>query len=372
MNFFIGDETTLTGFTQVAPRLFLDQGWSNNGNIWYKGYSTECTLSEKLDDIVNGYQPSGKWCVIQDEKIFHPVLRGFPLYEHNDNKTTLKLVEYQPVIYNNPSAPSESILSLEEASYLIGDVLVENVENFYRFNNIKSMDLYVSAGLDTMTCWAVQDQVNADYNLIIYLSGAQKFVPDYRHDVMKSLIDTCWGYGQVTFQKKPTWTTSGFYTETYTYRDIAAASGFMSFLNKETLDELVTEDDYYHGFITRPRAINRYNQFKTQININSEKELREYLWSTIWYDHQMWHLDNTMVFCPFADLRIPEIALRLSIDDLIKCSVNGNIQRKVIERFAPDKLALVSKYKNTGDVWGNFKKNFKRTMVDSQTNFVVR
>ena len=375
MNFFIGNQTTLTGFTQVAPRLFLDDGWDNVGSIWYKGYSTDCTISERLDDIVNGYQPAGKWCVIQNEKIFHPVLRGFPLYSLEDNLTTLNLPGFQYVIYLTPKAPNideGADLTAQEVSYLIGDVLVENVQNFYRYNNPKDVNLIISAGLDTQTCWAVQDQVTTDYNLVVYLTGERnKFKPEYEHGVMKSLINTTWGHKQVTFKKNHSWTTSGFYAETYTYRDIAAVTGYMNFLGKEKLDELVTEDDYYYGFITRPSAVHSYNHLKSRADASTPNKLKEYLWSTIWADHQMWHLDNSMFFCPFADLRIPEIALKLSIEDLIKFGVNGDIQRHIINRFAPERVPLISTYKNTGDVWYNFKKNFKRTMLGKDTNFIV-
>lgn len=376
MNFFIGDETTLTGFTQVAPRLFLDQGWSNDGNIWYKGYSTECTLSEKLDDIVNGYQPSGKWCVIQDEKIFHPVLRGFPLYSFEDKLTTLRLPDFTRVIYNTPSPPSiseENNLTVEEVSHLIGDALVENVENFYRFNNPKNMDLYFSCGLDTLTCWAIQDQVATDYNLILHLSSAKKFIPEYNHGIINSLTNTCWGHKQVTYKKAHSWTNTGFYAEVYTYRDIGAAAGYMKFLGKESLSDLVTENDYYYGFIDRLHLVQMHDKLKHQVSdVSTPEKLKEHLWFTIWYDHQIWHVDNNMFFCPFADLRIPELTLRLPIEDLIRISVNGDIQRNIINRFAPEKLSLLSDRKNDSrNAWVNFKKNFNRSMVNENTNFIV-
>lgn len=372
MNFFIGDHTELTGFTQVAPRLFLDDGWENVDNIWYKGYSTDCTLSQRLDDIVSGYQPAGKWCVIQDGKIFHPVLRGFPVYAFEGNLTTLKLPNYNTVVYEATAVTEETELSVEEVSHLIGDILVENVENFYRYNNPKNMDLYFSCGLDTLTCWAIQDQVATDYNLILHLSSAKKFIPEYNNDIIKSLTKTWWGHRQVTYKKSPTWTHTGFYAEAYTYRDIGAATGYMKFLGKESLSDLVTEDDYYYGFIDRPRLVEIYNQYKDHVDASTPKKLKEHLWSTIWYDHQIWHLDNSMFFCPFADLRIPKLALRLPIDDLIRISVNGDIQRNIINRFAPEKLSLLSDHKNDSrNVWVNFKKNFNRSMVNENTNFIV-
>ena len=64
MFFFIGDNLPLTSLEKVENRLYLDKGWSNTDGIWYKGYSTDCKLADNLDNILQGYQPAGKWCVI--------------------------------------------------------------------------------------------------------------------------------------------------------------------------------------------------------------------------------------------------------------------------------------------------------------------
>lgn len=373
MNFFIGDEINLSGFTQVAPRLFLDEGWNQKSGIWYKGYSTECVIEDSIYDIVNGYQPAGKYCVICNDEIYHPVLRGFPVFQFEDNLTTLELPGYSAMLYDYPAVPklTDDTLTIEEASYLIGDVLVENIENFYKYNNPKDVTLHMSSGLDTITCWTVHDQVRTDYNLVVTLSGVKKFIPDYTHDVMNSLTRTSWGHRQVTFKKQPSWSISGFYAEVYTYRDIGAATGYLNFLGKDLPNELTTEDDYYYGFLDRPWLVDIHNKHKGAVDASTPEKLKEHLWSTLWYDHQIWHLDNTMFFCPFADLRIPEIALRLPVTDLIKMGVNGDIQRHIINRFAPERLSLISKYKNEGKVWYNFKKNFDRSMIGEKTNFIV-
>jgi hypothetical protein len=374
MNFFIGGETTLTGFTQVAPRLFLDQGWDNVGNIWYKGYSTDCTISERLDDIVNGYQPRGKWCVIQDEKIFHPVLRGFRLHQYENILTTLQLPNFQPIVCTStpiPTVDEQDVLTIEEASYQIGNILVENVENFYRYNNPGDVTLYLSAGLDTHTCWAVQDQVTTDYTLRADISSGFVAGPKYTNDVIESLFNNYMGYRQIVINPGKVWTHSGFYAEPYTFRDLGHITGYANYLGKTSLDEMLTENDYCYKYIMRPSLIRRYEVSKNNIDASTPKKLREHLWSSIWYVHQMWHIDSNMFFCPFADLRIPEIAFRLSIEDLIKCIGNGDLQRHIIERFAPDRVGLISQHKNTGDTWYNFKKNFKRSMIGKDTRFIV-
>ena len=70
MFFYIGEYSPIQALRKVSERLYLDEGWNQIDNIWYKGYSTDCILADKLSNIINGYQPAGKWCVIYNEKIY--------------------------------------------------------------------------------------------------------------------------------------------------------------------------------------------------------------------------------------------------------------------------------------------------------------
>ena len=381
MIFYIGNNCPATSLVQVEPRLFLDQGWNQYENIWYKGYSTECVLSEKLSDILEGYQPSGKWCVIHEEKIYHPVLRGFPIYHKDDEQTNLQLEGFEVLIYSNPETDhSADRLSIEEVSRQIGDILVENTQNFYKYNNPEDMTVVLSGGLDTLTCWVIQEQVSTDFKLSIHIptendTTLETYIGierEYHTDVMDMLAATYWGYVHPSFYEKTNWTNSGFYAETYTYRDIAALSAFTKYSGFDNLQAMVTENDYYYAFVKRPNLVAGFEHIAKNISVPDELSLRKYLWSTIWYDHQIWHLDNNLFFCPFADIRIPELALRLSTEDLIKISVNGDIQRQIVERFSPEKLSLLSTYKNSGDVWEHFKKNFNQSMIDPKTKLIYR
>lgn len=381
MIFYIGNESPATGLKQVLPRLFLDDGWSNKGNIYFKGYSTECVLADSIDDILSGYQPAGKWCVIHEEKVYHPLLRGFPLFSRNDEQTNLKLAGFETVIYSKIEDPvlGERI-TIEEASHRIGDILVENTFNFYKYNKPENMTVYLSAGLDTLTCWAIQEQVSHDYDISVHLPTPQDttlhlFVGterEYHTDVMDILAESYWGYGHPSYYKKTNWVNSGFYAETYTYRDIVALSAYVKYLGLNCITELTKESDYYHHYLKRPALIEASKIYVDSKEFPDEASLRKYLWDSIWYDHQMWHLDNNMFFCPFADVRIPDIALQLSIEDIIKISVNGDIQRNIVERFKPGALSILSDYKNEGKVWANFRKNFDESMVHPDTRLIYR
>ena len=122
--------------------------------------------------------------------------------------------------------------------------------------------------------------------------------------------------------------------------------------------------------LKREDIVEKYKDSRESYN---EETLKEFLWATIWYDHQMWHLDNNMMFCPFADIRIPEIVHRMSIEDITRNSVTGQIQRNIINRFRPDLLTLLSDYKNEKAVWANFRKNFVQDkMIGPNTKIIYR
>jgi hypothetical protein len=380
MIFYIGDDCPLQALVQFESRLFLDKGWKHKSGAWYKGYSTECVLSERVDDILEGYQPAGKWCVIKNEQLYYPVLRGFPVFEKNGDLTNLKIEDFDFVAYHIQAAPNvETTLSIEEVSSQICDILTENTENFYKYNNVDEITLIYSGGLDTLTCWAVHEQVNPKFNLSVHLptetdttsllfAGTRR---DYQTDVMDLLSATNWGYEHHCFHKQSNWGISGYYAEAYTYRDIAAITGLAKYFGKE-IDELASEDDYYYHFFKRPNLVETFNKIRSEIVIDTENSLRKYLWESFWHDHQFWHLDTNLVFCPFADIRIPEISFNLSFEDMMKISVNGDIQRNIVRNLRPEYLSLLSDYKNSGRIFGNFRTNFNESMLHPDTKLIYR
>ena len=80
MFFYIGQECPIKSLNKVTDNIFLDKGWNcqniNDVNYWYKGYSTDCVLSQHINEIVDGYNPNGKYAVISEKgNIFYPSLR---------------------------------------------------------------------------------------------------------------------------------------------------------------------------------------------------------------------------------------------------------------------------------------------------------
>ena len=387
MFFFIGDEAPLQALHKVHDRLYLDDGWSStvvSGEmVWFKGYSTDCTLSDDIAAVVShGYRPAGKWCAIvsygDDYEIMHPPLRGFPLYERDKfSRTNLKLEAYTPVCYDGPHINEQPALTLEQASTIIGDILVENTVNFLKYTKVNEMNVLCSAGLDTMTSWAILDSVTKDYTLHAYVPKQTDRtlhehlgrIREYESDLLDKISQDYWGYDVMSAFKEPNWYLTGYYAETMQLRSGAVQKAVANYQGKHTL-EILNETDYLYWFIKRPDIAKRHAG--ERLVFKDDMELKDYLHGTIFNDYQMWHIDDNMTFSPFADFRITQTSYRMSIADITANCKNGDVQRNIIKRFKPEFLSLVSDYKNSKDTWGNFRQNFKNITLDPQVRVKIR
>ena len=363
MFFYLGTNCPIQALTEVQPGIFLDKGWKEKYGIWYKGYSTDCRLEDSLLGIVDGYKPNGKWCAIYQGQIFHPDLRGFPMFSNGNDYTSVKIDGFEPCMYEHrQSMKIGSSLTLDEASTLIGDILLENTVNFCRYNDIATLTSSCSVGLDTLTCWSILQQIpSLDFSVLTHIQTADDTtvhaavgtVREYDSDLINKTDIDYWGYAHASWRTELNWHVGGYYAETFQYRDGEAINALANYQGK-CIDELATDNDYLYWFLKRP-SLARYKQ--SMLTFDDEQHLKQYLFDTIFYDHQMWHLDNNIVFSPFFDIRIPQVMSRLSVEDLTANCVNGLTQRNIINRFCPALLPLLSDYKNEKDVWANFRKN---------------
>jgi hypothetical protein len=378
MFFFIGDTPPLESLEKVDDRIFLDKGWSNQGSIWYKGYSTECKLSDNLQSILRGYQPAGKWCVIHNEKVYHPKLRGFPFCKSDSNQTNLLIENYESISCILEPNITNDTLSLDEAASIIGDILLENTQNFFKFNNIEKINVLYSGGLDTLTSWAVLDNVTTNYTLDAYvpketdtvLSLPHKLgrIREYTSDLIEKISKDHWGYRISSCYIDTNWYLTGYYAEVLQFRDAEAIAALANYKNKY-IDELAKPHEYLYWFLKRP-ILDKYK--KTMLTFTDDGDLKKYLYNTIFVDHQMWHFDNNLTFNPFFDIRITDVMMKLSIDDIIINAINGTIQKNIVKRFNPQLLSILSDYKNEKSVFGNFRKNFSSIKLHDNVKVNLR
>lgn len=378
MFFYIGNSPPLESLEKVSTDLYLDKGWNNKDFIWYKGYSTDCKISDKLTDILQGYQPAGKWCVIHDKKVHHPKLRGFPLWELDTQLTNIKLDGFTFIRTENLPPSDNVLLSLDDTASIIGDILLENTKNFFKYNDIDKINVLFSGGLDTLTSWAVLDNITKEYTLNAYVPKIQDIksplhvilgrIREYESDLMTKVSNDNWGYNISSFYINTNWYLTGYYAEVIQFRDAIAINALANYKGKQ-IDELAEPNDYLYWFLKRP-VLDRFKH--SMLQFDNDESLKKYLYDTILYDYQMWHFDNNMTFSPFFDVRIADVMMRLSIDDIINNALSGIIQRKIIERFNPQLLSILSDFKNEKNVFGNFVKNFKSIDIDPKVNINIR
>lgn len=384
MFFYIGKSTPLISMACVADNLYLDKGWTSanisDTQIWYKGYSTDCNLSSSIDSILQGYRPNGKWCVITKQssvlELIHPTHRGFPLFNRNNDFTNLKLDGFTHINFSLPDPEVRPRLSLDEATYIIGNLVLENIENFYKYNSIHRMNVLFSGGLDTLTVWSLLDNITPMYNLDIYipkdtdntLAKYSNATSDYDSDLIDHVRKKYWGYEISRLFAKPNWNITGFYAERHQLREVTNGLAYAQYLNK-SMDELIEETDYLYHFLKRPDIAKQKIEAP---NFVDEGHVKKWCYHSIESDNQMWHIDNNFHFSPLFDRRITETVYRLSIDDLLFNLKHGHIQKEIIKRFKPSFLPLLSDYKNSHDIFGNFKKNWKNVKLNPRVNISLR
>ena len=364
MFFYIGNTSPLSSLNQVEEGLYLDKGWTQLNDVWLKGYSTDCVLSDNIDRILDGYQPRGKWCVIHNKKIYHPALRGFPLFQRESDITNIDIDGFQYVMYDLLLPENTESLSIDEAATIVGDILLENTQNFLKFNNPKNLTVIFTAGLDSTTSWAVLDSITTDYRLEIYPYDptTEKF-SEYKSDLIDHMRKKLWSYGLTRYHTNTNWLVTGFYSERMQMREVTNGEAIFSYLKKDTFD-IVKENDYLYWFLKRPRQVGEYH-------LTTEKEVKDWCYRSILNDHQGWHLDNNFQFSPFFDSRITDTMYRLSLDDIILNLRTGYIQRKIIERFNPDLLQIVADYKNSLDIYANFRKNWNCINISPKVDIMI-
>jgi len=375
MFFYIGPDCPIESVTKVADNLFLDKGWKvqniNNMNYWYKGYSMECVLDQHVDSIIQGYKPNGKYAIISEAgEIFHPVLRGFPIYTDTDKiKTNIPLPKLVDHHYDTHKIKKTTTITLEEASYQINQVLRENVVNFFKFNKIEKLNVLFSAGIDTLTVWSIVDHLNYDYNLHIHVAKINNRF-GVKQEYQSDLIDMCrekfWGYKMTSCFNEENWYITGFYSERMQLREVTQGHTIANYVGKK-LHEIPNKQNYLYFFLQRPS--NRLNNQPTFVD---EQDVFDWCNQSIFNDYQMWHIDNNYHFSPFNDIRITEIVNQLSLDDIVHNALNATIQKNIIKYNRPDFLTLLSDYKNEGNIWSNYKKNFSKiTLRDSINKFIT-
>jgi hypothetical protein len=331
MFYYIGNECKL--LDQVDTGLFLDKGWSQHNSAWYKGYSTECNLSENIDNILNGYKPIGIWCVIAlvdgAYKVYHPELHNFPSNEFTNLYNTIEtgnLLELNNTI-NNMDVVVDNVVS----------TLVDVCQGYTK-NNSDILNIWCTGGLDSVLLLAICEKANIPYNLYAHKSSFSSHV-EYESNLTKHVKREFSNYTFLSLFANKTILATGYGGDNYFCRHPVQINMLANSLGTTLLD-VVKKHHYVYPYIGRQNLENDTPSL-------TEEEVKKRLLYQIQIWYSVWHIDNTITFTPYQNIDLFKMILTLPIHELIDASLDGTIQKKAIEKCNPDFLQLIDQQKNT-------------------------
>jgi hypothetical protein len=347
MFFYIGNECEL--LERVDTGLFLDKGWTKVNSVWYKGYSTECNLSENIDNILNGYKPKGIWCVISSinntYKIYHPELRNFP----SDGITNLHNVPAS----NNLLEFNDSVNSMDVVVDNIVSMLV-NTCNGYTKYNLDELNIWCTGGLDSVLLLAICEKANIPYNLYAHKSPYSLYV-EYESDLTRHVKREFPNYTFTSLFTNNTILATGYGGDNFFCRHPEQINLLANSLGL-SIHDMIKSEHYVYPYVR-----------KSTLTMNSiplsENDLKTRLLNQILIWYSVWHLDNTITFTPYQDIDLFKMVLTLPIYELIDASFDGTIQKKAIEKCNPELLLLLDKQKNTSLGGKNLANNLERVKL---------
>ena len=345
MFFFIGADCKL--LEKANNGLFLDKGWTNIDNVWYKGYTVEGTVASQLHNIRQGYQPEGIWAVIElidTYQVYHSKMRGFPIYKKENESTNLNLDGFTLCTRPYNEVNSTETLTISQVTVEVQRILTDSCLNYYQVNN-QPLEIFVSGGYDTTLIMAI-----CEFNDIPYRAHitSNKTI-EYTTNLIEFCQETYWAYNFLSiFEDRKI--TCGFYGDEVMCRNIWQLRMLANSKSK-TLREVVVESDYVYKFVNRLS-----HQYLLDLTTEYKLVKQEIMNSTI--SNQVWHIDNTEVFCPYLNYKIFTTMLKLSVEDLLKVGPNALIQHAIIKSYNPGMERLLDEYKNTTDTMKNFLANF--------------
>lgn len=346
MFFYIGNKCEL--LKQVRPKLFLDDGWKEQNNIYYKGYSTECNLQESLYKIIEGYKPRGIYAIIYNDKIYHSNLRGFPIYTNGFEFTNIPNYGCSDFIPTN--IEWDTNFSVYDSINVVVDkclkILEENIRGFIQYNPNVKLNVIATGGVDSTLVWAMLSKISS-FNL----SVTKRSIKEYRSELTDYMANNHWAYKAINLNKETVYNITGFSAEVMTIRGYDMFNFICQAIGQDVY-KLLQKNDYMYYFLQRD---NIYTKLKNNTYIPNE--LHKDLLSMINHDYYIWHIDNNFHFSPFYDERFPKACIKLSIDDMIDNCRNATVERLMIQRIDSRFNKLISEYKNYGDVLANLQNN---------------
>lgn len=357
----------------------VDNGWDKIANdhatVLFKGYCDSKPLASIVFEYAENPIPhhTGNFCIIVVKNnsltLTHDVNRSFPLVLHNKEiltnfanenfESTVEhiwsdsivefensTVKFKPFDNQFEQVDFSNTVSVEDCLTVIKQIVQEKL-NFFNQNSLP-VKSFLSGGVDTMMSYAIAKSNN---NHSIELVAAEHFaLTPFALKNYQTINQSFWGYRQIHHWKTPCVLVSGACGDEMFMRGPNMAALWCAWHNYNIVDRLNNIDYSYHKkyFLKHDKQqifVDAWHNRK-QIQQLSYNELCKNICNNIVNDHQHWHIENTITWTPFKDIRILQTILRLRKEDLFDQILHGSLDRKLIDKFDPELNNYICTHKN--------------------------
>lgn len=357
----------------------LDAGWQqsniNGKEIFYKGYCDTLDMSAVAADFAVDPTPryTGNFGIIVVDNdslvLSNDIPRSFPLNINNGifltNLTTKNSSQSiwadHYVIYNQKNIEQVRVDILKDLDLNFDETLTLN-ECAFRIKNIiddkldfvkrSSLDkkIFLSGGVDTTLLYAIS-QLRLDNVEVVNYEHL-----DYDKFLLKNYSHLRKEYGIYSHgawcSREPSIVFSGAPGDEFFLRGPFMAGLWSSWQNFNLIELLNRNQDCYHCKFYLRDGVKKVikDHYANQQNIKntyqSYRKLCLYILDNCANDHQVWHLNNTLTWSPFKDLKILSTVLKLNKDDLLDQILDAKLSKHLISLYDLDSLNLMDQHKN--------------------------
>ena len=322
--------------------LSTDDGWHLHGSTITKGYCLQNNKGNYCSFI----------CDTETVKIAHDDTRGFPLYYDENGLSNLEdlsqriwadanniciqqnmnvTYDVKKLIFDKQSYTDDQVIDL------IDESLHRQFKEFVNKNTLP-IKIFLSGGIDSLLVWAYLDHYTKDYEIVDY--EYLKYTPFWIKNA-KQLRSKYWAYKQIHLWDEPCVLVTGGSGDEYMMRGPGTSSKLLKSLGYNILDE-VKQEHYMYMYLTKPKNVQEINNSIKHIKKDCYTQCLDLLAN----DHQHWHLGETLTFTPYKDLKILDLVMQSSPQQILAQAIDASISKQLVQRLDPSKLARLAKYKN--------------------------
>ena len=341
--------------------VYTDLGWKQYDDVYYKGYCLDYDIHSNIDRILSGDKPQGIYCLIHDNKLFYPEMRPFPLYQQGEVLTNLRLENFAEIGNTRYELPTTTKTLGEVVSNVI-NIVIENLSKV-------ELNIWCTGGIDSTMLVALAEYAGLPYTIHVarprdkftHIKQWEGTVEEYQSSLLEFCRKNYWAYEFLSNFNDKTITT-GFYGDEYFCRTLWQIHTLANGMGLRGCD-VVKPCDYVYQHINKARY--------GHLNVPNTVENAKFITVRSLGTNHVWHLDNTLTFCPLMDKRIVENVWSLSEKTLLECAVDAIIQKEIIKQTTPSVLLLTDNFKNALDGRKNFFDNLDKVNLLHCSNIVV-